>query len=271
MLSAGSGSNTFIVGDFKQSIFGFRGANPQLLSDLISASGSDILSYNYRSDERLVAFFNSFFNGFLSGNYLDMRSNRGLTHAAAVKEIVYSPPSKKDRLESEAHAVVLKIKDLITGGYKCGDIALILKSNNVMHYFESALAENGIEYQSPESGGLFSSQEIRDIVSLFKYIINPNDKISEACVLRSVFLGASDLCLYDYYTAGKTKGISDFIEFIESIRSAVIGKKPFESLKLILDKSGYWSSMLALNDGMFLICLKYFHQWKQGVVISLKL
>lgn len=250
MLSAGTGPNTFIVGDFKQSIFGFRGANPQLLSDLISTSESHILSYNYRSDERLVSFYNSFFGGFLSDSYTDMRSSMGLICATPVKEIIYSPASGKDRLESEARSVAMKIKELAAEGYKYGDIAIILKSNKTMHYFESALAENRIEYQSPDSGGLFDSQEVRDIVTLFKFIVNPNDRISEACVLRSVFFGASDSQLYSYFTVNNCKEITDFMKFIGDIRAEITFRKPFESLKLILDKTGYWSSMLALNDGV---------------------
>jgi ATP-dependent helicase/nuclease subunit A len=65
-LSSTRSSNLFIVGDPKQSIYGFRGADVgvfKLISDWIEAAGGERkpLHLNFRSQPQLVAFFNELF------------------------------------------------------------------------------------------------------------------------------------------------------------------------------------------------------------------
>ena len=59
-------ANLFVVGDRKQSVYGFRGAEvevfAQTIRDLVAAGGESVaLSVNFRSDARLVGFFNCLF------------------------------------------------------------------------------------------------------------------------------------------------------------------------------------------------------------------
>lgn len=59
-------ANLFVVGDPKQSIYGFRGAEvevfAQTIQSLASRSGEEVpLSVNFRSDPKLVSFFNELF------------------------------------------------------------------------------------------------------------------------------------------------------------------------------------------------------------------
>ncbi len=59
-------ANLFIVGDRKQSIYGFRGAEVEVFSKAVADVERDggeaiALATNFRSDGRLVAFFNAFF------------------------------------------------------------------------------------------------------------------------------------------------------------------------------------------------------------------
>ncbi|HQR39053.1 MAG TPA: 3'-5' exonuclease, partial [Blastocatellia bacterium] len=63
---AGGGTNVFIVGDRKQSIYGFRGAEVEVfgeaIHDLDEHGGMRVpLSENFRSDARLIAFQNGLF------------------------------------------------------------------------------------------------------------------------------------------------------------------------------------------------------------------
>ncbi|MEI7668067.1 MAG: UvrD-helicase domain-containing protein, partial [Erysipelotrichaceae bacterium] len=61
-----NGTNTFRVGDVKQSIYRFRNAKPQLMLDMMhNPSASDkvlYLSQNYRSSESIINFNNTLFN-----------------------------------------------------------------------------------------------------------------------------------------------------------------------------------------------------------------
>jgi len=65
-----SPGRVFLVGDVKQSIYGFRNTNPQIFTDKTIAFGSPEnphqttikLNYNFRSDKRVLEYINSVFN-----------------------------------------------------------------------------------------------------------------------------------------------------------------------------------------------------------------
>jgi ATP-dependent helicase/nuclease subunit A len=71
-------ANLFIVGDRKQSIYGFRGAEVEVFSQTIAElereGGESIpLDVNFRSDPRLVGFFNEFFSRLMQPEPFDVR------------------------------------------------------------------------------------------------------------------------------------------------------------------------------------------------------
>ena len=71
--------------------------------------------------------------------------------------------------------------------------------------------------------GFFQRQEIRDLVILLQYLVNPKDKIAEACVLRSPLLGASDDDLLVYRSEKEEVAkVSGFLNFIGGLRQGVV-------------------------------------------------
>ena len=74
-----TGGKLFFVGDFKQSIYRFRGADPQVfrrLSDSIPAHGRMPLSLNFRSQPAILDFVNALFRDELGPDYEPLRPHR---------------------------------------------------------------------------------------------------------------------------------------------------------------------------------------------------
>jgi len=168
-----------------------------------------------------------------------------------VKEIIYSEAIKGEgRVLIESKSIAQSVSDLIDNGYDKKDIAILLRSKSNIGYIENALSGLSIPYYSSEKTGFYRYQEIRDIVSLLKYLINQNDKISEASVLRSTFLGATDSDLLNHYVKKNSVSLIDgYLNFISKLRNESISKNPLELLINILKKTCYWSAMLALPKG----------------------
>lgn len=152
----------FIVGDAKQSIYAFRGAESsnfiKLVDEIKKGSGETDqvinLPTNWRSDERIITFNNEFFadiynyNGYYREDYdtdltrlhkmvyqRDNVKQEVPDHKKASRsgyvEISARPDNKKDEsipdVETYLHDHLV---DLFARGYKPGDIAILSRSNS---------------------------------------------------------------------------------------------------------------------------------------------
>lgn len=251
LLRENNGSNLFFVGDPKQSIFRFRGANHRVfLTFNKQAKNPKTFAKNYRAKKPLIRFFNGFFKRLLDPQYKDMTSSDESDPEEPCIEFIVTPANNTPEWRrEEAKKIVARILKLLETGYDFKDIAILLRSKNYIYIYENALQEMGIPFYSTSSGGFFRKQEIRDLWSILRYLVHPNDKIAEACVLRSPFLGASDDELLAFYSKKEVPRFKDFLSFVSNLRSEVLLLPPLSMLERILEETGYSASLLALPDG----------------------
>ena len=217
----------FFVGDEKQSIYRFRGADVTVFKSLhheIEGAGGRtlLLDRNYRSEPGLVAFFNRLFARVLAGasapearrpfeaRFQPMEPGRetdGLR--AQVHLLVKTPsPESNDELagdrEAEAYAVASLVRrcvdqgSLIVGepgrrrpaGY--GDFAVLLRSTGNQIHFERMFRSFGIPYASQNLRSLFLEAPINDFYLLLQLAVYPQDRSAYAGLLRSPFVNLSD-------------------------------------------------------------------------------
>ncbi len=78
-----------------------------------------------------------------------------------------------------------------------GDIAILIRSRTRLPEIESALLEAEIPYKITGGIGFYQRQEIYDIGNYLQFLIEPDNDVALAGVLRSPFFGVSDVELYE--------------------------------------------------------------------------
>ena len=200
------GANLFVVGDPKQSIYRFRGADVGVFvraKEEIAATGTNVfLEKNFRSRPELIDFANALFGHLLEGEAIGFESSSAAKAPAGKPcvTILRTPAEELPAGEAralEAEQIALKIRDLVTRGeYKYEDISLLFRAMTSVHIYEKALKEVGIPYVNLSGRGFYSKQEIQDILHYFRWLEDPADQVAHLAVLRSPFYLISDEGLF---------------------------------------------------------------------------
>lgn len=219
----------FFVGDQKQSIYRFRGADVSVFKRLAAEIGNQrSLSCNYRSSPALIAWFNRFFAAAFGGAERDFEAEyeaaatpesfdgAGPGHAPAVTvawaAAVRSLPRDDDDPWAssdltEADWVAQRIRSLLDGedsdlgAVAPGDVAILFRSGGNQHIYERMLRRRGVPYRSQAIRSLFTDAPAADITALLRLVWFPDDRESYAAVLRSPFARVSDEAVIDLLVA----------------------------------------------------------------------
>lgn len=214
----------FIVGDIKQSIYGFRGAQPSVFADLRRkfsedpAAGSYIfMSENFRSAENVLTFANAVSDRMFlcsdvpydSGDRL--RFARKVAEAPTPCELVLIPTRSDDEdvpadewedsaeLISEPDYIAQRIRTLIRTGRKPdgspitpGDCAILLRSANAKgDDYAAALAKLGIRSNKSAKSGAFADSVTLSALCILNAIANPELDIYLAGAMKTKVFGFS--------------------------------------------------------------------------------
>jgi len=218
----------FIVGDVKQSIYGFRGADINVFEKVggqIVKNGGDQFSLNQsrRSTPALVDFTNRYFETLMQdgedeGEGKRLRFSRDTDSLKPVRadqsgDLVVSrigTGGAKEGIDKsrliEADDIAEYIKWAVLSGevtvgdpqsgasrpVKFGDIAILLRTFTSHEVYESALRRSGTPYQVVKGRGFYDSQEIKDFSNLLGLLDYSADSLAYVSVLRSPLAGLSD-------------------------------------------------------------------------------
>lgn len=255
LLAGGStGGGLIAVGDLNQSIYGFRGAQPEMFADILEREDFEKISFttNYRSSGSLIGFLNAFFKGvFPKGYYDPMTLPPGESDSGEPVEVIVSEgASSRECAEVEACAVASRIRELQQGS--CGKTAILFRSSSKVSVYENALAREGVRFQSRIGRDFYDLPEVRDVVSMLRYFLDPKDALALASVLRSPYFGASDDELLSHFRGEPEENghrVSEYIRFLDRKRDENIGADTFRVVDLAVNGLGYSSAVRALADG----------------------
>ena len=228
-------NNRFMVGDIKQSIYGFRSARPEIFARMKAAyppllesngdTASIFMSSNFRCDKGVVDFTNEIFDkmfsllgdsiGYADGDRLGYAKVHDVEPPYIRPEIAIAVP-KKYRDESDIsaeEAVAIKIEELIKSGtldngerIAPSDIAIIMRTTSALDKYADALAQRGIATEISVPEDFFKTPEVLLTLSFLNVIDNPRRDIYLAGLLCSPLFGFSgeELATIRRYTEAET-------------------------------------------------------------------
>ncbi|MDY7225262.1 UvrD-helicase domain-containing protein [Hyalangium rubrum] len=219
------------VGDRKQSIYEFRGADVSvftLLARKIESEGGarDFLRHNRRSVPALLDFFNRAFAGVLVASepprpyeveYVPAEDDlspvrTGLAEGPAVERLLIGEAaSTAEARDNDAEAVARRLRVMLApGALPCvtnedgqslrpargGDVALLLRTFTHLEVYRQALIRHGVPHRVLRGRGFYGAQEVLDLASLLALLSDADDALALAAVLRSPLVGLSDASLF---------------------------------------------------------------------------
>lgn len=164
-------NNIMLVGDGDQSIYKWRGARPENLVKFINSGGRLIrLTRNYRCNPHVVS---------AASKLISCDKNRINSDIHAFKKSG-SPVSWRMLLdrEEEADWVAGQIWKGIQAGIRPSSICILIRANHLTRSLEIALNSRGIPYSVLGTRRFFDREEVRDALSILKFVYNNNDAIS---------------------------------------------------------------------------------------------
>lgn len=189
-----------IVGDFKQSIYSFRGAKPRVFERFrkaIEASGGKtiFLSQNFRSPPMLVNWVNALSSQLFPQEQALIPFPREKEEISL--EILQRPAdtescNAEEKREAEAKAMADRILQLLKDGEKPSSIFVLFRSKAAMKIYIPIFQKKGLPLFVKGLSSLFNTQEVLDCFQAFKFYCNKSDAIARLGLLRSPFISLSD-------------------------------------------------------------------------------
>jgi ATP-dependent helicase/nuclease subunit A len=198
----------FIVGDPKQSIYGFRRADIEMYVRTrreIEKTGQTLqFQQNFRSQSTILKWVNETFqkliqkppDGDYQPDYIPLEP-KFLTKEPRVTLLrPRTFPEKQligEARRAEASGIACYLRHGVeTGQFKWGDVALLFRSFTGVEVFADVFLEYGVLFRVVGGHGYYQRQEIQTLVSLLCCLDNPNDKLNLVAVLRSPLFGWTD-------------------------------------------------------------------------------
>jgi len=282
-----SGENLFLVGDYKQSIYRFRGAE----ADLFLAKKENWqktkegvcieMMENFRTAEPVLSFINQFFeilwqeDGFAFDGLLPKVE----TLPIAGTEILLVEREEDEDLDlarmREAEQMADRLQELNGEGVAFGDMAVLFSAMRDIGLYENALKQRGIPYFAVSGRGFYHQSEIQDVLQYLAFLNNPMADIPLAAVLRSPLFQLRDPTLFWLARDAKKnddkaplwEGVRRFeqipeieaaekekLVFFLRVSEALLAERDHlyltELLDLILERTGYELNVLSDPQGV---------------------
>jgi len=230
-------NNICVVGDDDQSIYGFRGANIKNILEFQKDFDAKIikLEENYRSTPEILEVANKLIS------FNKNRHDKSLKATLASGKKVEIIENYNEMAESEI--VSKKIKNLISNGVSPDNIAILYRINALSRAVEDGLRSNKINYKLVGGMKFYEREEIKDVISYLRLIINKNDDYSFKRIINKPRRGIGKTTI-DKIENSK---VGSFFEANIEMVSKKAQKSIIEFKKLIEELSSMELEELAFN------------------------
>ncbi|WP_300408374.1 UvrD-helicase domain-containing protein [Lagierella sp.] len=187
--------NLFVVGDPKQSIYGFRGANINVFNETLEdilESGGELIDFrmNFRSDKDIIEPINNIYSQVMGDRYTPLNYSKD----SGKSKFLIIDGDKNDGKEQEVDLTSRFILNSLKSK-ECNlkDFTLLFRMRSGMKEFEESFKNYKLPYYTFDSPGFFITEEINLIRAILKLYKNPSNTSSYYIILNSRIYGHTDV------------------------------------------------------------------------------
>lgn len=243
--------NLFVVGDYDQSIYAFRGAQPEFLRDFADQypdSKQITLDLNYRSLPYVVELGNRVIN---CNPHPEPRNTQATRTGPIVKPHVWQPTNE----DEEANQIVAFCSSLHESGTHWRDIGVLYRTNAQSQPIEDGLLNSRIPFRIVGGIGFWGRREVQDLIAYLRLLEDPHDDeaFARAVMAPSRYLGkvfVGEVLAYarthgvDLLTAAASAPVKRYqqqraLAFVDLLREVQKWQNPADRLEAIRDLTEY--------------------------------
>ncbi|GAB6390091.1 DNA helicase Rep [Stutzerimonas marianensis] len=244
-----------VVGDDDQSIYAWRGARPENLMQLKEDFPSlkvVMLEQNYRSTSRILKCAN-----------ILIANNPHAFEKQLWSEMGHGDPIRVIRCrneDAEAERVAVEILTLhLKTGRPYSDFAILYRGNYQAKLIELKLQHHQVPYRLSGGTSFFARQEVKDLMSYFRLLVNPDDdnaflrvinvprreigsttleKLGNYATARkiSMYAACDEIGLGEHLDSRYTERLSRFKHYMDNLRQQCAQNDPIAALRsMVMD------------------------------------
>ena len=258
-----------VVGDDDQSIYAWRGARPENLMQLKEDFPSlkvVMLEQNYRSTSRILKCANVL-----------IANNPHVFEKQLWSEMGVGDPIRVIRCrneDAEAERIAMEILTLhLRTQRPYSDFAILYRGNHQAKLMELKLQHHQIPYRLSGGTSFFGRQEVKDLMSYFRLLVNPDDdnaflrvinvprreigsttleKLGNYATERkiSMYAAADEIGLAEHLDSRYTERLQRFKRFMDKVRQQCTESDPIAALRSMVMDIDYenWIRQNASSD-----------------------
>jgi exodeoxyribonuclease V beta subunit len=261
----GAGNVLVLIGDPKQAIYAFRGADVFAYLEAAGSTTRETLGVNYRSDQRLIDAYDALFGDARLGHeqiaYLKVRARHGTRlHGAGAPLRVRVLPRRdttpkghaalNPAREQVAVDCAADIVELLNGDAQIegrdvepGDVAVLVPTNRLAAMIRDALEQVGVPAVINGAGSVFGTEAAEEWLALLEALERPGHQMRAHAAALTCFLGwsAEEVAaagderweavhrrLHDWARVLRTRGVASLTEtvsLVEGLPERVLGRR----------------------------------------------
>ena len=186
-----AGVPTVVVGDLKQAIMAFQGADPRLFEALEAQhpDACEPLTNNWRSQPGIMAVVNALGQRLFGEAYIALAPKREATMPEPLELLSFPRRPKKNHHRVRAYTVGKRFKALIADPgqtiedrhtrqvrrLKGSDLAVLCPTNDMLEQYAEVLRAQGLRVRLQEDGW-YASRAVQIACGALSYVANPGDR-----------------------------------------------------------------------------------------------
>ncbi len=257
-LLAGKLGRFTVVGDDDQSIYAWRGAQPENLARLqkdFSRLQVIKLEQNYRSSGRILKAANRL-----------IANNSHVFEKNLWSDLGFGDPLRVLSHRNEQLEAKQIVSEIIHHKFKNGgryqDYAILYRGNHQSRLFEQMLRENNVPYFISGSTSFFAYAEVKDILGYLRLFVNQDDDAAFLRIINtprreigpttleklgayanqrhiSLYAACRELGLARQLPERSLKRLQRFSAWVEEMSAELQGSEPFAAIERFVDQIGY--------------------------------